>query len=73
MYIPNQHLHILHKQMLAEALEGTDPQAPRSPKPPRAERQRRVLRVPALLMVKLGRSLEGVGLAYLEDRQQCSA
>ncbi len=73
MFLPNQHLNILHKQMIDVALEHYDTQAPRSPKPPRQQRQRRALRVPALLMVKLGRSLEGFGLAYLEDRQQCSA
>jgi hypothetical protein len=72
MFIPNQHLNIVHEQMLREAMEQHDPRPKYEPEPVPAKRQRRLLRAPALLMVKLGRSLEDFGLAYLEE-QQCSA
>lgn len=115
MFLPQQHLRVLHKQMLQEAMEydaghprraqstarreeshkgmnmfdqqlgmiyqtmrgeEMEQQNPRpecAPQPAPEQRQRRLLRAPALLLVKLGRSLEGFGLAYLEERQQCSA
>jgi len=73
VYIPNQHLDIVHRQMLQEAMERNALRPRRSPKQKQEKRQRRLLRVPALLMVKLGRRLEGFGQAYLEDRQRCSA
>lgn len=73
MYIPHQQLDIVHRQMLREEMERSALRPRRPPKRKREKRQRRLMRVPALLMVKLGRTLEGAGQAYLEDRQRCGA
>jgi hypothetical protein len=72
MYISNQQVRVVHQQMLREAMEHNALRPRRSPKRRQEKRQRRLMRVPALLLVKLGRTLEGFGQAYLEERQQRS-
>ena len=73
MYISHQQLHVDHQQMLREAMEQNALRPKRSPKRRQEKRQRRLISVLALLLMKLGRTLEGFGQAYLEKRQQRSA
>lgn len=71
MYIPEQHTHIVHQQMLREMLEQRHMPPRRVHKDASATKPQRLPRAPAICIVKLGRTLERFGQTYLEDTAAC--